>query len=115
MGNVEVKEAFKSFKKAKNTAAQSGINSEVLFEDSVIEGLLKQLMSNMNVGSINMEKAFSDSNIYKDQKGLDNLTTEERNKLSLTNVNEFKNYYLSGFRNPLQNMDLIQRQSKYRS
>jgi hypothetical protein len=39
MGNVEVKEAFKSFRRGEQTL-QSGITSEVLFDESVVEGLL---------------------------------------------------------------------------
>jgi len=61
----------------------------------------------MDIGEIKDYKAFPDNNTYEDRASTD-TDSREWKELELRDPTFFKNMYLSGYRNPLQNLDMLQ-------
>ena len=90
MGNLEIREAYKSFKKGSdgNNIDKLGLTCEVLFEDSMIQNILQYVEGQMGVSIPDYNTTFPNHNIQKNSA----LTNNDKEARQLDDFN--MNYML---------------------
>jgi hypothetical protein len=79
----EVRKSFETFRSSTKNKESSGITPDLLFEDSMVSGVLDQLLGEMKV-TVNIEAAFGDaSNIPQ----ADTTNAEQKLKLEREEFN----------------------------
>jgi len=107
MGNTELKAAFKNALKGDASESKLGLTAEILLEDQLVQSIDGYIKEKMQVGDLDLAKAFPDSN--------GNIQTvenaEELYKRQL--IAELNENYITGFATAESNIEFLKEPCKF--
>lgn len=104
MGNAELKTAFKNALKDQSSKDKLGLTAEILLEDQLISSVEEYIKGKMNMGSLDIDKAFPENNIQT------NENAEDLYKRQL--ISEINENYISGFATAESNIESLKEPCK---